>query len=195
MEPTRDPDPVAPETPPAPPPPAPSPPAARTPPAAAAAAGATAGTKPDNVKRFLGALIDGIIAAVLSWAVGLIGGVIGGLLGGLISAAYWVVRDGLDVDFMKQRSLGKQLMKLDVVRLDGRPMDLETSVKRNWMFGLGALTTILLYIPFLGWALIPLVGLVALGIGLFECYKVLTDPEGRRWGDSQAGTKVVESAT
>ena len=193
MEPTRDPDPVAPE-PVAPDPIAPAPPAAstHTPAPAAPPAGARAAAgKPDLGKRFIAALIDGLIAFVLSWVVGLISG----LLGGLVSAAYWVIRDGLDVDFMKQRSLGKQIMKLNVVRLDGRPMDLETSVKRNWMFGIGALSSILLYIPILGWALIPVVGLVALGIVLFEAYKVYSDPEGRRWGDSLAATKVIESAT
>ncbi len=156
--------------------------------ASSAGSTATAG-KTDLGKRFIAALIDGITAAVLSFAVGMISDILGGLVG----AAYWIVRDGLDVEFMRLRSLGKKVMKLNVVRLDGKPMDLETSFRRNWMFGLGALTTILLYIPFLGWAMIPVVGLIALGIGLFEIYKVVTDPAGRRWGDNMAGTKVIET--
>ncbi len=146
--------------------------------------------KPDAVKRFLAMLIDGIISAVLSFAVG----IISSILGGIVAAAYWVVRDGLDIDFMKHRSLGKKVMKLNVVRLDGKPMDLETSVKRNWMFGFGAISSILIYIPILGWILILVGGLIAACIGLYECYKVLTDKEGRRWGDELAGTRVVESA-
>ena len=145
--------------------------------------------KPDAVKRFLAMLIDGIISAVLSFAVG----IISSILGGIVAAAYWVVRDGLDVDFMKHRSLGKKVMKLNVVRLDGKPMDLETSVKRNWMFGFGAISSILIYIPILGWILIIVGSLIALCIGLYECYKVLTDKEGRRWGDELAGTKVIDS--
>ncbi len=147
--------------------------------------------KPDAVKRFLAMLIDGIISAVLSFAVG----IISSILGGIVAAAYWVVRDGLDIDFMKHRSLGKKVMKLNVVRLDGKPMDLETSVKRNWMFGFGAISSILIYIPVLGWILIIVGSLLALCIGLYECYKVLTDKEGRRWGDELAGTKVIESAS
>ena len=146
--------------------------------------------KPDAVKRFIAMLIDGIISAVLSFAVG----IISSILGGIVAAVYWVVRDGLDVDFMKHRSLGKKVMKLNVVRLDGKPMDLETSVKRNWMFGFGAISSILIYIPILGWILILVGSLIALCIGLYECYKVLTDKEGRRWGDELAGTKVIDSA-
>ncbi len=148
--------------------------------------------KPDTVKRFLAMLIDGIIATVLGAVVGMIIPIPGGIVGG----AYYLIRDGLDVDFMKQRSLGKKVMKLDVVRLDGKPMDLETSVKRNWMFGFGAASSILIYIPILGWLLILVGGPIALCLGLYECYKVLTDKEGRRWGDTLAGTMVItESAS
>ena len=149
---------------------------------------ATAG-KPDAVKRFLAMLIDGIIAAVLGAIVGLISSILSGFVG----AAYYLIRDGLDVDFMKHRSLGKKVMKLDVVRLDGKPMDLETSVKRNWMFGFGAISSILVYIPILGWILIIVGSLIALCIGIYECYKVLTDKGGRRWGDELAGTQVIKS--
>ena len=145
---------------------------------------ATAG-KPDTVKRFLAMLIDGIIAAVLGAVVGAISSVLGSIVG----AAYYVIRDGLDIDFMKHRSLGKKVMKLSVVRLDGKPMDLQASVKRNWMFGFGAVYSI----PILGLIVLLVVGLPALCIGLYECYKVLTDKEGRRWGDELAGTKVIDS--
>jgi hypothetical protein len=37
------------------------------------------------------------------------------------------------------------------------------------------------------------VGLLALALGLFELFKVLTDEQGRRLGDSMARTKVIES--
>lgn len=141
--------------------------------------------KADLAKRFLALLIDSIIAAVV--------GVIP-VVGGIAGAAYMVARDGLELDFMRQRSIGKQLMKLRPVRLDGAPMTLEASVRRNWMFGLGALVSLLVFIPILGWALIPFVGLISLGIGLYEVYLVLTDPQGRRWGDRLGGTVVVETA-
>lgn len=139
--------------------------------------------KADLGKRFLAALIDGIIAAVAS-AIPLIGGIAG--------AAYMVVRDGLDVEFMQNRSLGKKVMNLQPVMMDGSAVDVRASVMRNWMWGIGALTGVLLYIPILGWILIPIVAVIALGIGIFEIYKVLTDEGGRRWGDTLADTKVIE---
>lgn len=139
--------------------------------------------KVDPATRFLAMLIDGLVAGVLS-AVPFVGGIAG--------AAYLVVRDGLDLDFMDQRSLGKHLMGLRVARLDGKPMDIETSARRNWMWGIGAITGALVYIPILGWVLIPFVALAGLAIGLYEGYRVWTDAEGRRWGDMMAQTKVYE---
>lgn len=183
MEPHRDQD-LNTETPPQTPPPAATP----APVVPTATPTGTAG-KADLGKRFLAMLIDGVVAFVASAVIGFISNI----LGILVAAAYYLVRDGLEVDFMKRRSLGKQLMKLNVVRLDGQPMDIETSVKRNWMWGVGSLSSLLWYIPFLGWALIPIVGFIALGLGLYEVYKVLTDSEGRRWGDEMANTKVIET--
>ncbi len=150
----------------------------------ASLAGPMAVGKADLGKRFLAAFIDGLIAGVIGSVIPIVGGIIG--------AAYMVARDGLDIEFMRRRSLGKKLMQLNVVRLDGKPMDIETSFRRNWMFGLGVLVTLLLYIPILGWALIPVVGLLSAAIGIYEIYKVMTDAEGRRWGDAMAGTKVIE---
>lgn len=141
--------------------------------------------KADLVKRAVAMIIDGLITAVI--------GVVP-YIGGLVGAAYMVVRDGLELEFMDRRSIGKKLIGLRPVRLDGRPMDIETSIRRNWMWGIGAITSLLFYIPILGWMLIPFVSLVALAIGLFEIYKVVTDEEGRRWGDSMADTKVIENA-
>lgn len=139
--------------------------------------------KADLAKRAIAMIIDSLAAALI----GLVP-----YIGGLASVAYFLVRDGLEIDFMDQRSLGKKIVGLRPIRLDGRPMDLETSVRRNWMWGIGAITSLLVYIPILGWALIPFVMLAAVAIGLFEIYNVFTDPEGRRWGDNMAGTKVVE---
>ena len=152
---------------------------------------ATAG-KPDAVKRFVAQLIDGIIAVgvFVALIVGTGFSTIGYLLGLLIAGGYFLVRDGLDVDFMKQRSLGKKVMKLRPVRLDGKPMDLEASIKRNWMFGASYFVSL----PFLGF-LGSLIGFAVSVVILYECYKVLTDKGGRRWGDELAGTRVIESAS
>lgn len=139
--------------------------------------------KADLSKRFIAAVIDCVIAVVI--------GIIP-VIGGLIAAAYWLVRDGLAIEFMDGRSIGKKVMKLRPVRLDGRPMDIPTSVRRNWMFAFGGVVSLLLSIPILGWLLVIPVALLALALGLLETYKVVTDPRGRRLGDTMAGTEVIE---
>jgi uncharacterized RDD family membrane protein YckC len=155
------------------------------PPVPATAESAGAG-KADLVKRFIAAIIDGAISAVI----GLIP-----VVGGLVGAAYILTRDGFDYDFMKHRSVGKQLMKLRPVTLDGSPMTLQTSIRRNWPLVFGSLTQVLLFIPVIGWLLIPLVAIAAAVLGIVEIVLVLTNDEGRRLGDRMARTKVVESET
>lgn len=170
------------------PPTAPPPPSAYPEEPASGSAGAVdpeARPAPDLSKRAVAALIDAAVGFVL----GLVP-----VLGGFAAAAYWLVRDGLDVEVMDRRSLGKRVMGLRPVRLDGAPMDVATSARRNWMFAIGGAVSVLAFIPIVGWLLMVPVALVALALSLYEIYKVLTDDEGRRWGDRQAGTKVVEAA-
>lgn len=141
--------------------------------------------KPDTGKRIVAAVIDCVVAAVLNFIPA---------IGGLVAAGYWLVRDGMEIDFMDRRSIGKKVMKLRPIRLDGQPMDIDTSVRRNWMFALGGVAWFLKYIPIIGWLLLPLVGIAALGLGLYELFRVFTDTQGRRLGDTMAGTKVIEVA-
>lgn len=145
----------------------------------------TAPTKADLTKRFIAAIIDGVLAAGVS-LIPLLGGIIGGL--------YILLRDGLDLEFMDGRSIGKKLIKLRPVRLDGQPMDPVTSVKRNLPLAVASVGSVFLIIPFLGWVLAIFFGLIGLVLGIIELILVLTDPEGRRMGDKLAGTKVVEVA-
>ncbi len=140
------------------------------------------GRVPEFSSRFLAALIDGVVAGVIGFVP---------FVGALVGAAYLVSRDGLDVEFANKRSIGKKIMQLRPIRIDGQPMDIATSVKRNWMFGLGAVLQFLLFIPILGWLLMIPVGLAAMALGLLELYKTLTDPDQRRFGDHWAGTQVV----
>jgi uncharacterized RDD family membrane protein YckC len=138
--------------------------------------------KADIGKRLIAAIIDAVIAV----AIGFIP-----FIGGLIATAYWLVRDGLDIDFMDHRSVGKKLVKLRPVTLDGSPVDLMTSVKRNWMFALGGVAQLLAF-TIIGLLLaIPLAFLVFL-IAIVEVVLVLTDAEGRRLGDKIANTIVIE---
>lgn len=136
----------------------------------------TAG-KADLGKRFIAALIDGVLASVVVFVP---------VIGALIGAAYMLVRDGLEFDFMKNRSIGKHVMKLRPVRLDGGPVDITTSIKRNIPFAIGPAIMI---IPIIGWIIGPI---VAMAIGVIEIVLVLTDSEGRRLGDKFADTKVIE---
>jgi uncharacterized RDD family membrane protein YckC len=133
--------------------------------------------KADVGKRLVAVLID----AILTMIVGVIP-----IIGGLIGAVYMLVRDGLELEFMDRRSIGKKLMKLRPVRLDGGPMDIGASVKRNFPFAIGPAIMI---IPILGWVIAPF---IALTIGVIELVLVLTADDGRRLGDKFADTKVIE---
>lgn len=137
-------------------------------------------TKPDVGKRVIAYVVDWVIAMVLY----AIFATINGALGSLVGAAYILLRDGFEFDFMNGRSLGKRMMKLTVVRDDGGKMDLMTSAKRNWTLALSMLPLGLLWL-----ILAP----IAVLIGLYEVYNVLTRSDGRRWGDRLAGTHVTET--
>ena len=150
--------------------------------------------KADLGKRFGAYLIDALLAGLIAYILGLGGFRMYGL-GMLAGAGYILLRDGLQVEFMHQRSLGKKLLKLRPVRLDGSPMTIDASLRRNWpmalptaLYGLGAL---------LGgyggfFAITALAGIAGLFV-LVECILVLTDANGRRFGDKFANTQVVVS--
>lgn len=145
----------------------------------------TAQAKADVVKRAVAAVIDGVLAGLVSLVP---------FVGAIAAAAYMLLRDGLDIDYMRQRSVGKTLMKLRPVTFDGQPMDINKSVQRNWMIALGYLGAVIAFIPILGWLAAPVIWLAAMVIGIVELVLVFTDSEGRRWGDKLAHTKVVEVA-
>jgi len=149
---------------------------------ASSAADAASAPKADIGKRFIAAIID----AVLAVAVGFIP-----IVGGLIATAYWLVRDGLDVEFMDHRSLGKKVMKLRPVTLDGEPVDIMTSMKRNWMFALGGVAQLLAY-TIVGLLIAIPLAMLAFAIGIIEVILVLSDADGRRLGDKIANTKVID---
>ena len=129
----------------------------------------------------------GAVAAIIDAVVGLVP-----FAGGIAATAYWLVRDGMDLDFMDHRSIGKKVMKLRPVTLDGQPLGLVTSAKRNWMFALGGLTQF--FAMTIIWIVLAIpLAVVAFVIGIVEVVLVLTDAEGRRMGDKMAGTRVIET--
>lgn len=156
------------------------------------AAPSPAPTRPDLTTRCLAKLIDVAVAAALyglasaffsNWFTAF-------LLGGIVASLYLLVSDGLDVDFMRRRSLGKRVMGLTVERIDGERMDLPTSVRRNWMFAVGFFAQAFTFVaPAVGGLLM----LAALGLIGYEVYWVVTNPEGVRWGDDLAGTDVLQT--
>jgi uncharacterized RDD family membrane protein YckC len=165
------------------PPPIPGPP--MPPPAPTAAA------RTDLGKRFVAALIDAIPAIIVSFVLGLIP-FIGGILGGLLAGGWWLVRDGLELEFADRRSPGKKVMKLRPVRLDGQPMDIATSFKRNLPLAIYCVGYFLWIVPVLGHLVSIPIFLIGGLLCLIEAVLVVTDPEGRRFGDKIAGTKVIE---
>lgn len=153
--------------------------------------------KADLVKRFLAALIDGLLAGAIALVFGLFGTFMSGV-GTLIGAAYILVRDGIETPYTDGRSVGKKVIGLRPVTLDGAPMTVETSVRRNWTLALGSIVSGLgsvlvgMGLGIIGWAVMGLGGLVGL-LGLVECVLVIVDSEGRRIGDKTAGTQVIEA--
>ena len=134
-------------------------------------------SQPDYAKAEVGTrLIAALIDAVLQWVVGLIP-----IVGGLIGAAYMLLRDGLP----DGQSLGKKVMKLRVVTLDGKKADYVASCKRNVIFAIPSIITI---IPIVGWIIGGILGVV---VAVVEIVGVFNDSKGRRLGDKWANTQVI----
>jgi uncharacterized RDD family membrane protein YckC len=133
-------------------------------------------------KRLIAALIDFVIGAFLSAVP---------ILGGVAAATYWVLRDGLEVEFMNHRSIGKAIMKIRPVRPDGSHTDIDDSIRRNWMFAPAALIPFLFY-SVIGAFLVPPMILLVLVITGIEIYLISNDVLRQRLGDKVADTVVVE---
>jgi uncharacterized RDD family membrane protein YckC len=159
--------------------------------------------KADLGKRFAAYVIDGLVAIVPALVASLVFAIAGLRdagwgLGLLASAAYILVRDGLNYDFADGRSIGKKIMKLRAERNDGAAVTIETSIRRNWtlaapyvMYGLSALFGGLNVFVLSG--LFWFVSWAAFLLAIAEAVLVLTDKEGRRLGDKMADTYVYEA--
>jgi uncharacterized RDD family membrane protein YckC len=169
-------------------------------------------------KRIIAALIDIAVAIAISLAFMIVSLVLGvgmgaatdsstvssyvprilGFLGALLSLGYILGRDVVAGD----RSIGKKVQDIRVVTTTGAPLDFMTSARRNGIFAIGAALGVVSatfgLIPCLGDAvncmLIPLQLLgfvVAVGAAIYEILQITQHPEGIRFGDKTAGTRVV----
>lgn len=139
--------------------------------------------KADLFRRFLAALVDGIIAGIPGFIP---------VVGALVGAAYTLTKDALVYEITrdaqwKNRSIGKKLLGLEVVSLGGGDIDLVGSARRNITLAAGSFLAV---IPVVGWAAGAVVGGI---LGILETVLVLVDPQGRRMGDRLANTQVVET--
>jgi hypothetical protein len=121
-----------------------------------------------------------------------------GFLGAAISLGYILGRDIVAGD----RSIGKKIQDIRVVTTTGAPIDYMTSARRNGIFAIGSALGLLSatfgLIPCLGDAvncmLMPLMLLgfvVSVGAAIYEILQITQHPEGIRFGDRTAGTRVV----
>lgn len=142
--------------------------------------------KADPIKRILALLVDAAIAAVLC---------LFPFLGHLLGGAYLLLRDALPIPALGNRSVGKKLFALGLIKptigQDPR-QDYWISIQRNWMFALGPLIYFLVFIPFLGWLLDLLLVSASIIFCIVETVMIFTDPQGIRIGDRMAGTQVIE---
>ena len=116
----------------------------------------------------------------------------------ILTLGYVLGRDVLAGD----RSLGKKLMEIRVLTTRNAAIGFMESLKRNGIFAVGstlnlvratfqlvpclgdAVACLMLPLFFLSW----LIGIAAV---IVEVVKIVTQPDGRRFGDEWAGTRVV----
>ena len=122
--------------------------------------------------RVIAALIDGVMAYVVGFIP---------IIGAIAGTVYMLLKDGLP----EGQSVGKKLMKLQVITEADTKADFTASAKRNAIF---ALPIALMIIPILGWIMAPFVALVII---IIEFLKIKDEPQGRRLGDTWADTQVI----
>ncbi|MGB5759856.1 MAG: RDD family protein [Acidimicrobiales bacterium] len=149
------------------------------------------GTLAEPVKRILARLIDGVIWFAIS---GLVPALIGGgplndgasfalaFLLSILTGAIVVAYEALMIGY-RGATLGKQALGLKVVNEDGSAADLNTGLRRMY-----------LYIAFIFIGLIPILGgLAFLGVGIAGLVMLFTDSKRQTPWDKVGKTLVVEA--
>jgi len=169
-------------------------------------------------RRFIAAGIDIAILIAIGIVFGIVGAILGfvfssassssmvgvylprviNFLGSLVSLGYVLGRDLV----AGNRSLGKQVQNIRVVTAGVAPIGFMESAKRNGIFAigfvLGVVSSTLGLVPCLGdivrCLLLPVLilgMLIALAAAIFELIQISQKPDGVRYGDQLAGTRVV----
>ncbi len=132
----------------------------------------TAYPKAHVLNRFIAKLIDLFIVIAA--------GEITSPVGFLCGLTYILIADG----FPGGKSIGKRLVGLQTVRMDGRDaVGFRESIIRNLPLG-GA--QVAFAIPWVGW-------LVSAAILAFEGFLIIGNEQGRRFGDEVARTQVLDA--
>ncbi len=128
------------------------------------------------IAKFIDILIVFILAATLPYR-------IGPLLGFL----YSLLADGFNHGIFQGQSIGKKLMKLQVINtITRKPAGLKESALRNTPVGVATFFAI---IPIWGWLILALIGIPLM---LMEIYLMLRVDTGHRLGDVMGDTEVIE---
>lgn len=112
-------------------------------------------------------------------------------LGPLLGFFYSLTADGMNFGPFQGQSVGKKLMKLQVLNvIRKKPASLRDSALRNAPVGVATFFAI---IPIWGWLILALIGVPLM---VMEIYLMLSVETGHRLGDVMGDTEVVEfSAT
>ena len=126
--------------------------------------------KAELTPRVLARMADLLVAALFALLVPSVGGVVG--------IVYLLLADAMP----NGQSPGKRLLGVKAVHVPTRrSCDVRASVIRNLPVAVA-----------FGFALNPILALVAVPVALFELYMVATDPLGVRIGDVFADTQVID---
>src|SRR3972149_8066343 len=128
-------------------------------------------SKASVLNRFVAKIIDLIVAAAFSKLLSPVG-----FFAGL---TYLLIADG----FFDGRSLGKKLIRLRTIRIDGGLCTYKDSILRNISIAVGYA---LFFIPYVGWIL-------TIVIYLIEGLIIIGNEKGLRIGDELAKTYVTEN--
>ncbi|PKL45813.1 MAG: hypothetical protein CVV41_02080 [Candidatus Riflebacteria bacterium HGW-Riflebacteria-1] len=158
-------------------------------------------------KRLLAAFIDlvlvGVVASVLIFIVTFISPLIGAVFSFFVFAAAAVVVLIKDMPYkmgeLDSQSPGKKAMNIRVTDLQGSPITLNQSVKRNFVLAMpymvSAIGSLFAMIPIIGLVgtvliVMPLM-MIAFAANCYEIYRIYSSERNRRWGDEFAGTIVA----